>query len=323
MVFSAWPSRQPITHGGNTSSVWVWSPRFEPLPPPLFAVMETLLLLPSSAVLARAVHRNLALVLCPTRGPEMLWFHRPQRCEVLVLLRWRNFKPSPITCLLEVSHPPSALLIPSCPCPAVTHPSSQWVLFWPSTSPSTVQHIMEPLLLHPTLHPHFPPQQFQMPKPCLCCPQYGALGSGAHFSAPSCLTGFQHSPSTPQALPISQNFSSPRPFTSSFTTSPWTELLLTLCLLNRQNPPPPTHNMPVLSMHTPCPWALQIHLQKGMETRKTLFSFPDILTGNYLGLGSQLVPWAREIKGQEYDATQIAAMCVSGYRNRQIQPKFA
>lgn len=35
-----------------------------------------------------------------------------------------------------------------------------------------------------------------------------------------------------------------------------------------------------------------------------------------------VVRLAREIKGHEYDASQITAMCVSGYRNWQIWPKL-
>lgn len=103
---------------GMITQIWTTSPS------PLCSVMETLLLLPSSAVLARAVHRNLGLVLCPPRGPKMLWFHRPWRwcfsasqVEKFYVLS-RNIFAGGFTTSLSTSH--SLLSLPSCHTPVIT-----------------------------------------------------------------------------------------------------------------------------------------------------------------------------------------------------------
>lgn len=67
----SWGKHLPCA--GMITQIWTTSPS------PLCTVTETLfflLLLPSSAILARTVHTDLALV-CPTWGPEMLLFHSP------------------------------------------------------------------------------------------------------------------------------------------------------------------------------------------------------------------------------------------------------
>lgn len=173
----------------------------------------------------------------------------------------------------------SSNLAPTLPPSAV--PDAQTLLVLPSTWSSGVRSTF----------------QFTFTSHRLSAQSFNTSGTSnfTKFLQPPCLS-----------LPVSQ-----LPPEQSF------RLFLTLCLLNGQNPPQPAHNIPVLSMHTPCPWAVQIHLPKGMETEKTPFSFLDTLTGNYFR------PWAREKKGWECDVTQIAAMCVSGHRNGQIQPKFA
>lgn len=176
----------------------------------------------------------------------MLWVHSPEDEASLLL---RNCQSSPITLSLEVSQPPSALLIASCPCPAVTTVSSSdpqplsaqfspfcspYCFIQPCTPTSAVPDA-QPLFVLPSTH-HFGVFQFPSTSHRLSAQSFNTSGTSDFTKSLQ-----------PHAFHFQfHNF----PLNSTSDSG----LFPTWCLLPRQNPqhptPPHTHSM---SMSHPDP----------------------------------------------------------------------
>lgn len=235
--------------------------------------METSRLLPSSAVLARAFLRNLALVLCPARGPEMLWFHISWRWGFSVAqvekfkvlshkhLCWRfhnlpqHFSFPPVPAQLSHTHHLSGSFSDPQPLPA------QFSTLW---SPYC--------FIQPCTH--------TSPLSCSRCPNparaalnmelWGQEHLSVHLHIPQAFsTVLQHL----RHFQFHKISPAPMPFTSSFTTSPWTELQALPHLVSPKRTEPttthPQHPSPVhahsMSMCHPDPPA------KGHGNRENTF----------------------------------------------------